>query len=230
MLMPVLRFALLVAAVVIAVPPERAAQAGETIEFFKKKPGETGPPSTPRVTRNPDPPLNSTIEFSGKKGTSTTQVGPDGLIYKEIPAGKGYNGAKFWGRMVGGEFQKDGDYTSVNDKGQIVEEGKYAGGRKTGVWKQYQSGVLKSEAEWSDNKKNGWYRQFMDPPHGNQILEEGSYLAGEKIGVWKSYHDNGSLSAIGSYTNDKKEGGWRYYDVNTGRERTSNYKDGKLVP
>lgn len=116
---------------------------------------------------------------------------------------------------------KHGLHTETFRDGKVAAVGRYANGRKTGLWEYFfRNGRLKAMGHYLHDKFEGlwkWYRENGQP------LQVGSFKNGQQVGLWKRYRENGKLYDAGSYTQGKKTGVWKYYDANGKLNRTKTY-------
>ena len=106
-----------------------------------------------------------------------------------------------------------------------IEEGTYENGKKTGLWKVYQSnGVLEEEGTYVNGEKDGdWKLYFKSGP----LEGEGAFKAGKKEGLWKHYFEDGQLESTGQYKEDKEHGEWKRYHGNGQLYAIRHYNEGK---
>ena len=93
-----------------------------------------------------------------------------------------------------------GRIIDVNENGDISLEGKFARGKRNGIW-------------------TTWY--------GNgQKEHEGNYKNGLKSGLWKSWYESGQAWKEGYYFTGKKEGSWLYWHWNGEKLEVETYRNG----
>lgn len=130
--------------------------------------------------------------------------------------------------IVFGKDQRDARFAS----NQVVEEGSYVKGRKTGVWtKYYANGKKKSEIFYKKGRPNGKFKLYY--PNGN-VEEEGEWTNRLYSGSFKRYYEDGTLEQEKMFDeNGKAKGKVTYYFPNGKKElefTTSNGKEtGKAV-
>ena len=150
-----------------------------------------------------------------------------------------------------GCFDAGGKYGFWNvwdNKGQLSEEGFYINGLLNGLYRTWQTGILKCEYYYLDGKKVGswkdWffngllykYRSYInDLLEGKyyeyhatgQLDEKRFYIQGKLHGSYKTYNPNGSLRSHQYYLNGEKDGPQLYYHSN-GRIRSKEQYENKI--
>ena len=92
-------------------------------------------------------------------------------------------------------------YQEFSKNGNIICEGNFDNGNKTGIWIYYNDDkIIKS-----------LYHYEKDSLNGKSII----------------YYENGNVSSEGNYLNGKKSGLWVYYKENKVRDYEENFVDGK---
>jgi antitoxin component YwqK of YwqJK toxin-antitoxin module len=137
----------------------------------------------------------------------------------------------FWGnkrpssktRMVKGV--EDGLYQELTTRGKVIVEGRYRGGKKHGVWKEWTADghVLVLQQTWKRGKLDGSVKKFVD----GKLSLEATYLAGQVAGVYTE-HRNGKPAVTGSYVADRKTGTWTHYAADGSVALVATYKSGVL--
>lgn len=96
------------------------------------------------------------------------------------------SGTKEWCQK---DKAKEGGYWEYWDEGQRLIEGKFAGGKKTGVWTEfYKNGNKTSEGKFEHGRETGkWTYWYIN----GQKRTAGEYVKGKKVGAWKEWTDNG---------------------------------------
>ena len=98
---------------------------------------------------------------------------------------------------------------------QVIEEGFYKDGRKTGVWKSYHpNGKLKSEITFVNNRPFGFARFYF--PNGS-IQEEGIWENNRWMGAYKTYYENGKTFYDWKFNETGKREGQQKYFYNNGQ-------------
>lgn len=82
------------------------------------------------------------------------------------------------------------------------EEGKYADGRRTGIWKHYyDNGNLAFEGNFEDGQPDGIHKFYWENAN---LKRMGSYIMGLKNGEWNSFYPDGTLFVTTLYKNGKE--------------------------
>jgi antitoxin component YwqK of YwqJK toxin-antitoxin module len=149
-------------------------------------------------------------------------------------------------------FNKDGKHVGYGEN-QLVEEGRYADNKKTGVWLKfwpngqkkheitfanniasgfakfyYKSGNLQEEGMWESNKWVGEYRYYFE--NGNKQYEWKYNASGKREGEQVYYHENGKPLYIGTWANGNEQGELvEYYDDGSVHARRY-FNAGKIDP
>lgn len=88
-----------------------------------------------------------------------------------------------------------------------LKEGKFEG-----KWNAfYQSGQLKYERNYVNNKYHGVIKEYYI---NGQLASVGSYIDGERNGLHKKWYKNGDLKAEIYYIDGKIDGFWKQWDEN----------------
>lgn len=88
--------------------------------------------------------------------------------------------------------------------GSFTEEGEFAAGERTGVWKHFfEDGSLAFVGSFVEGMPNGKHTHFFP---NNKKSEEGSFLMGRRNGEWKKWNDDGSLLITIAYVNGIERG------------------------
>lgn len=111
-------------------------------------------------------------------------------------------------------------------EGAIMEEGKFEGSRKEGVWKTYYpNGKLKSEITYERSRPKGPYTLYYE--NGN-IEEQGDWERTKNTGDFKRYHANGNQSQDFHFTESgKRSGEQKYYYENGNLRLVGTWEEGQ---
>jgi antitoxin component YwqK of YwqJK toxin-antitoxin module len=149
---------------------------------------------------------------------------PDGKLKEEISY---FEGKK---QGPGKEYDKDGVVITLleyNNNYLISREkiNRYdANGMKQSIWKTfYPDGKVEKEMKYSDDKYDGFYKEFND--NGNLILsikyKEGKIIESqndlsikEDVDFRRQFDENGVLISTGGYKDNRPVGVHRYYNKN----------------
>lgn len=137
----------------------------------------------------------------------------------------------FWGnRKVSSKTRlfngvEDGPYRELTTRGKVVVAGRYRGGLKHGVWKEWSpdGSVLLLEQTWKRGKLDGPVKKYVD----GKLSLEATYLDGQVAGVYTE-HRNGKPAVTGSYAGDRKSGTWTHYGADGSVVLVATYKSGVL--
>ena len=111
----------------------------------------------------------------------------------------------------------NGQVIEFNDYNDLIFEGDYKNGKRTGKGKEYDiNGNLIFEGDYKDGKRNGKGKEYNNR---GDLMYEGEYLNGEKHGEGKEYDCNGELIFEGEYVNG---------EIWIGRGKEFNFFDGSL--
>lgn len=107
---------------------------------------------------------------------------------------------------------------------------------KQGMWKNfYESGILKNECNYSDDKKNGFYKEYS---LSGSLLNTEKYVKGElqkdvpeltKLDMKTEYYQGGNIKYYGGFKNGVAEGVHRDYAITGEVTNAKIYKDGVLT-
>jgi uncharacterized protein len=88
----------------------------------------------------------------------------------------------------------DGKYEELTPRGKTIVEGRYAGDRKHGVWReQTEAGLPVLEANWKRGKLDGAWKKFVD----GKLAAEATYKDGLADGTYTEYR-NGKPASVSS--------------------------------
>jgi len=124
--------------------------------------------------------------------------------------------------------QKNGMVVEKDSSGTIRAKGKMQDGKKEGRWKTfYDTGDLQTIVDYSDDKKNGIYLEYL---YGDTIAS-GHYKNDIAVGEWKKWGGYFQLLSIENFDeNGNKLGGCRYWDSQGSLTESSvYYSDGTAV-
>lgn len=109
-------------------------------------------------------------------------------------------------------------------------------GMKYGVWKEfYSTGIVKTECTYSQNKKNGYLKEYNLKGEllnttkyvDDELIENPPELA--RLEIFKSYYDDGSVKSEGTYRDGVPEGVFREFAEDGKITGAKIYKDGILT-
>lgn len=109
---------------------------------------------------------------------------------------------------------------------QLVEEGRYADSKKTGIWKKYfPNGKAENELTFVNNRPNGYAKFYYD--NGN-VREEGMWENNRWTGTYKMFYEDGTPNYDWSYNGQgKREGNQKYFHPNGKLMIEGDWKEGK---
>ncbi len=116
----------------------------------------------------------------------------------------------------------------VKHLGQIVANGEYDNGARSGTWTYFDElGEVKGQGTYQNGKmQNGLEILYFD--NGNKQAE-GTWTNGQRDGYWIEYYPSGSKKAEGTYLYGKKTGLWKEYDPSYYYTTEKLFENGKLV-
>jgi antitoxin component YwqK of YwqJK toxin-antitoxin module len=97
--------------------------------------------------------------------------------------------------------------------GALVEEGRYAGGKRVGLWRRYwPNGNPMSEVTYQAGRPRGAYKTYY--PSG-KVEEQGSWDLDRNTGKFQRYHPNGKLAQDFVFNaSGVRDGEQKYYHEN----------------
>ena len=105
---------------------------------------------------------------------------------------------------------RHGEFKWYNEKGNLIQTGKYTNGKKDGELVFY---FDNGEVEIVENYQNGIYHGPLRSYYPNgQFASKGEFVNGVLHGVIEYWFENGQLKSHSEYDNGKKVGEWKYYD------------------
>ncbi len=109
---------------------------------------------------------------------------------------------------------------------QKVEEGKYSGGKKTGIWLEYYcNNNMKSKITFENNRPNGYAIMYHE---NGKVKEEGMWKNSRWVGDYKLYYENGQVQQQFKFnTSGKREGQQKYFYENGQLMIEGNWAEGK---
>lgn len=126
-----------------------------------------------------------------------------------------------WWRITAPKEDKP-DYAD----GQLIEEGRYAGGKRVGTWRRYwPNGKLMSEITYVAGRPRGPYTTYY--PDG-RTEEQGSWDLDRNTGGFKRWHPNGQLAQDFTFNAyGVRDGVQKYYHENGQLEVEVTVKEGR---
>ena len=116
-----------------------------------------------------------------------------------------------------------GKIIDVNDNGDISLEGKFAVGKRNGIWMTwYNSGQKEHEGSYKNGLKSGLWKSWYE---NGQPWKEGFYFAGKKEGKWLYWYWNGKNMEVETYRNGIIHGPLKKWYANGQQEIEGSYKD-----
>ena len=118
----------------------------------------------------------------------------------------------------------DGKYEELTPLGKTIVEGRYAGDRKHGLWReQTPAAVPTLEQTWKRGKLDGKVKKYVD----GKLAVEATYSAGLAEGAYTEYRD-GKPALSGQFAADKRTGTWTSYAPDGSVALVATYKEGVL--
>ena len=114
--------------------------------------------------------------------------------------------------------QPDGEWTTWNELGEVVERGVYRAGRPEGTWTSWHAGVAREQVDYRGGIEHGAITRWG--PDG-RVTEIGSYSNGRPDSWWTYYDDDGVVAMEGSFVDGERNGQWTYYDAGARIEQGS---------
>lgn len=124
---------------------------------------------------------------------------------------------------------QEGEWTTINDNGQITEISNYHMDNLNGLSRLYQDGEMVQQATWKDGKPEGRaYLYTADPIFHQQIInEEFDIKDGEYMGQYRSESEQGILQKEGVMVKSEFDGQVKYYDAQGHLTMIENLANGK---
>jgi len=150
------------------------------------------------------------------------------LVYKN----PGYNKDPFRSGLKQKIEEKDGltVLSLYGKKDILVEKISYEDKKlevRKGPYALYENGNLVEEGDYNKGHKSGEWKYYYD---NKQLFEKVNYLWGKLNGSYQSYWDNGSIKKEGFYNQGKKTGNWKMFYRDKKPALTEEYdENGKLV-
>lgn len=150
------------------------------------------------------------------------------LVYKN----PGYNKDPFRSRLKQKIEEKDGLTVLYlyGKKDVLVEKISYEDKKlevRKGAYALYENGNLVEEGDYNKGHKSGEWKYYYD---NKQLFEKVNYLWGKLNGSYQSYWNDGNIKKEGSYHQGKKIGNWKMFYRNQKPALTEEYDEsGKLV-
>lgn len=112
------------------------------------------------------------------------------------------------------------------EDGQLIEEGRYASGKRVGTWKRYwPNGKVMSEVSYRMGVPRGEYKTYY--PNG-RVEEHGTWDLDRNTGTFKRWHPNGKLAQDFVFnTFGVRDGQQKYYHENGQLAVDVNVKEGR---
>ena len=112
------------------------------------------------------------------------------------------------------------------EDGQLIEEGRYTGGKRVGTWKRYwPNGKVMSEVSYRMGVPRGEYKTYY--PSG-RVEEHGTWDLDRNTGTFKRWHPNGKLAQDFVFnTFGVRDGQQKYFHENGQLAVDVNVKEGR---
>lgn len=125
---------------------------------------------------------------------------------------------------------QDGEWTTIDDNGQLDEIANYLMDKRNGLAHLYQDGEMVQEATWKDGKPEGRVYLYTADPifHQKIINEEFDIKDGEYMGQYRSESDQGILQKEGTMVKSEFDGQVKYYDAQGHLILIENLTNGEL--
>ena len=152
----------------------------------------------------------------------------DGFFRNDKPVGefrRYYEDKTLKSLLVFSDNSTEALATLYYQNGFVASRGKYVNQLKEGKWQFFSvlnKGVLISEENYLNDKKNGLCRKFYPD---SRVAEALNFHDDIKNGEWLNYHPNGSLNFRTNYSNGKLNGNFEAFFADSKPEVTGKYKD-----
>ncbi|MFT7669205.1 MAG: antitoxin component YwqK of YwqJK toxin-antitoxin module [Planctomycetota bacterium] len=124
----------------------------------------------------------------------STQDGDQATVREKL--GEGRTAVYQVQTMGTGENRRHGSFTLVGSEGEVLVNGEYTAGKKSGRWRfRYADGKALASGAYKDGKRMGEWT-FSHANHENWA--KGKYKRGEPTGSWKFWTDNGESDPVNS--------------------------------
>jgi antitoxin component YwqK of YwqJK toxin-antitoxin module len=118
-----------------------------------------------------------------------------------------------------------GDWYTEGDV--YITKGKLRGGKKQGLWiERYNSGAMKKQGRYIDNKKTGFWQEWFDSKEEKKMCEC-NYKNDLLDGRMKTWHETGIIESKGNYFAGAKVGVWKYRNTDNTMRRIIDYDEVK---
>jgi antitoxin component YwqK of YwqJK toxin-antitoxin module len=130
------------------------------------------------------------------------------------------------GNYIGTRRDSVWTYYSYYNK-KVSYKATYTGGMRNGVSQSfYPDEVLAEEISWSNDKKDGPWKQYFD---NGKLKLTGEYKNDLLNGAYIIYYSDGKKETEGFYRNDIPDGKWIRYNNNGTVASTIEYADGQIT-
>lgn len=127
---------------------------------------------------------------------------------------------KYINQLKEGRWQ----FFSVSNKGVVISEEEYLNDKKNGVSRKfYPDSTVAEVTNFRNNFKHGECLKYH--PDGSILLKT-MYFEGKLNGSFEAFFDNGKKEVIGNYKNNLKEGLWIIYGKEGNQRFKTEYKSG----
>lgn len=105
--------------------------------------------------------------------------------------------------------KENGDFVEYDRNGNIVVKGSFVDGLQTGDW-YYHVGDEIQEGKYKGGYKNGIWKIYFAAD--KSLKSEGSYIDGKEQGKFKYYYDNGKMKMEGDFSMGRRHKTWKFYN------------------
>jgi uncharacterized protein len=120
---------------------------------------------------------------------------------------------------------REGAYQELTVRGKVVVEGRYAGNRKHGWWRERtEAGTLVLEQHWRRDELDGVVRKYT----AGQLASEATYKAGRPDGPYVEYRA-GKPALTGRFADGVRTGTWTRHDPDDRVVLIATYEAGVLA-
>lgn len=124
----------------------------------------------------------------------------------------------------------DGLMVEYDENGKVIARGEFIEGMEEGDW-FYETGDARIEGKYAEGKRNGVWKYWQLRGYGKEktLVFEGRFIEDNPHGTHIYYWDNGNKKDEGEYVMGLKEGNWISYTYEGFPSIVITYEDGKEI-